>query len=117
MPEDTGLQLGNSPPRFGLADGSPSPDVAGCVEVGVRGVAALLAYEERLRGAVGLFAVTTLGAGAAGVARIDEHHRNARECGLVRHELPELREGTARVSGTVLGANRCPVADVGQLFQ
>src|SRR4051794_31703554 len=69
----------------------PSPDV-----VRVGGVSARTAYEFALALAVGLLAMSALGASPAGVPRVDRDHGDASKPGLVFHECSQLEEGPAR---------------------
>src|ERR1019366_4779800 len=76
-------------------DKRPCPDDPGRVEVSEGFMSARQAFKLTLILAVGLLAMPARGASARTVARIDQHHWNARELGLVLHEQPELGKSPA----------------------
>ena len=76
-----------------------------------------LAPESLARHAILACHVVAARAGARGVARVDEHQLHAGGQGLVGEQRAQLGKGPAAVPGSVLPANRCPLADASKLFE
>lgn len=63
-----------------------------------------------------LIDVAALRAFPAGVARVDTDQRNATQRRLIGHEIPELSESPTVMRSPLALPNRCPVANVRQVF-
>lgn len=74
-------------------------------------------HELSLTFSVGLLAMAAHAARSTSVAGIHGEHRHAGQLPLVGDEGLQLSKGPTRVSRPVFLANRCPLADVGQVFQ
>src|SRR4051812_24047710 len=93
------------------------PDVHRGIVIGVEGETAVIANELALTLAIGLLAVPTPAARTGRVAGVHPDHGDARPFGLVADEGLQLREGPARVPGSVPSPNCDPLADMGQVLQ
>src|SRR4051794_180520 len=70
-------------PYHRRVDKRPGPDIPSRVEIGLRGVAAMVADKYRLAFSVGFLAVPTGRTGAAGVAWVYEQDRNPCQRSLI----------------------------------
>ncbi len=104
--------------RCRYAHPGPGTDVPGRDEVGMRLVVTHAALEFGLALAVGLLAVSALGARSAGVPGIYRDHRDASQPGLVLDEGAELEEGPSREPvASVSAPSRCPFAYAFEVFK
>ena len=87
------------------------PDIDRRVDIGVCLMATHAAHKLALAAAVGLVAVATHGASAAGVPGINELDGNPRQQSLVGDELPQLVKRPTEHLGPLLSPELCPVAD------
>jgi hypothetical protein len=99
-------------------DKRPGPDIPSRVEIGIRGVAAMVADKYRLAFSVGFLAVPTGRTGAAGVAWVYEQDRNPCQRRLIGDKAAELPKGPSGVTTALDFANRCPpLANARQVFE
>lgn len=102
---------------WGQTTDGPSPHVAGGVEVRMKTKPTFLAKKRGLVLAVSFVAMAALAACAAGVSWIDDGDRNTGNRSLVLDKVPELIERPAKVTRSLLLANRCPFEDAPEVFK
>lgn len=99
------------------ADVGPACDVDRTDMVGVVGESARLANKLGLASTIGLVDTSAKGAGARCIPRIDNHHGNPSKTSFVCQERSKLEERPSRVHRSLALPDRCPLADVRQIFQ
>ena len=104
---------------FGCLTGSPAafPKVDGSVEVRVGSIPAGAARENRLRGAIGLFSMTTLRAFTTGVARVHKNQWDSFGNALICDELFQLVKCPRMQDGTLREPSLDSVADTLEFFK
>ena len=99
------------------ADSRPACDVDRADMIGMVGESARLTNKLRLASSVGFVVVPTLGTNARGVPWIDNHHGNSSKKSLVCQKRSKLKERPSRMHRSLALPDRCPFADVRQIFQ
>lgn len=99
------------------ADSRPACDVDRADMIGMVGESARLANKIRLASSVGFVVVSTLDTNARGVPWIDNHHGNSSKKSLICQKRSKLKERPSRMHRSLALSDRCPFADVRQIFQ
>ena len=99
------------------ADGCPACDVDRTDMIGMIGESARLANKLRLTSSVGFVVVSTLGTNARSASWINNHHGNSSKKSLVCQKRSKLKERPSRMHRSLTLPDRCPFADVRQIFQ
>ena len=99
------------------ADSRPACDINRADMIGMVGESARLANKLRLASSVGFVIMSTLGTNARGVPWIDNHHGNSSKKSLVCQKRSKLKERPSRMHRSLALPDRCPFADVRQIFQ
>lgn len=117
MPKGRGLQLGSNARRVWPHDNGPVPDIPGSNHIRVASEATGCAQELGLTLAIGLIDTAAIGAGAGRVPWINGHDRHTGNPCLVLDKATKLKKRPRRMLSSLGLANRCPGADVRQVFQ